>query len=483
MFNKEVYSSRRTALRKKLGSGVALFFGNEESPYNYFANTYHFRQDSTFLYFFGLQLPSLIGIMDIDNEQDWIFGNDFDIDDIIWMGPQPSMEELGQQVGVIHTDQLCMAQNFLINAISKGRKIHILPPYRPEHYLAYERLLGIRPEVVKNYISIELVESVVSLREIKEAIEIAEIEKAVDITYEMQLTAMQLAHPGMKEQEIAGIIEGISLALGNPTSFPVILSMNGETLHNHKHHQILEEGRLMVTDCGAETTMNYAGDITRTIPVGGKFSPLQKDIYNIVLEANMNVIKSSCPGRTYQEQHFLATRTLIEGLKSAGLMKGNTDAALEIGAQALFMPHGLGHAMGLDVHDMENFGENNVGYNTKTPRSSLPGHRSLRFGKELKTGMVVSNEPGCYFIPALIDKWRTEKLCMDFINFDAVEKMKGFGGIRIEDDILITDTGCRVLGKPVPKTVSEIESVMAASREKVLAAVKSGEKIKIRLLG
>ena len=483
MFNKEVYKSRRAALRKKVGSGVALFLGNEETPYNYLANTYHFRQDSTFLYFFGLQLPSLIGIIDIDNEQDWIFGNDFDIDDIIWMGPQPSIEELGNQAGIAHTDQLCMAQNFLINAISKGRKIHILPPYRPEHYLTYDRLLGIRPDVVKNYISTELIDAIVSLREIKEDFEITEIEKAVDITYEMHLTAMQLAHPGVKEQEIAGIIEGISLALGNPTSFPVILSMNGETLHNHKHHQILEEGRLMVADCGAETTMNYAGDITRTIPVGGKFSPLQKDIYNIVLEANMKVIESSRPGKTYQEQHFLATRTLIEGLKAIGLMKGKTDDALEIGAQALFMPHGLGHAMGLDVHDMENFGENNVGYNKKTPRSSLPGHRSLRFGKELKTGMVVSNEPGCYFIPALIDKWQAENLCKDFINYDAVGKIKGFGGIRIEDDILITDTGCRTLGKPIPKTVSEIESVMATTREKVLAAVKAGEKIKLKILG
>ncbi|MCL2042056.1 MAG: aminopeptidase P family protein [Bacteroidales bacterium] len=482
MFNKEVYSSRRATLREKLGSGVALFLGNEESPYNYLSNQYHFRQDSTFLYLFGLQLPSLIGIMDIDNEQDWIFGDDVDIDDIIWMGPQPSMIELGQQVGVLHTDQLCMAQNFLINAISKGRKIHILPPYRPEHYLAFERLLGIRPDVAKNYVSVELIEAIVSLREIKEAIEIAEIEKAIGITYEMHLTSMQLAHPGVKEQEIAGIIEGISLALGNPPSFPVILSMNGETLHNHKHHQILETGRLMVTDCGAETTMHYAGDITRTVPVGGVFSPLQKDIYNIVLAANMKVIENTRPGRTYQEQHFLATRTLIEGLKAAGLMKGNTDDALAVGAQALFMPHGLGHAMGLDVHDMENFGENHVGYDTKTLRSTLPGHRSLRFGKELKPGMIITDEPGCYFIPALIDKWRTEKLCTEFINYDAVEKMKGFGGIRIEDDILITDTGCRVLGKPIPKTVAEIETVMAASREKVLAAVKAGEKVKIRIL-
>jgi len=268
--------------------------------------------------------------------------------------------------------------------------------------------------------------------------------------------------------------------LGNPPSFPVILSMNGETLHNHKHHQILEEGRLMVTDCGAETTMHYAGDITRTVPVGGIFSPLQRDIYNIVLEANMKVIENAAPGRTYQEQHFLATRTLIEGLKAIGLMKGNTDAALEVGAQALFMPHGLGHAMGLDVHDMENFGENYVGYGEKTRRSTVQGHRSLRFGKELKPGMVITDEPGCYFIPALIDKWRTEKLHPEFINYDAVEKMKGFGGIRIEDSILITDKGCRVLGKPVPKTVSEIEAVMAASREKVLAAVKAGVRIKLR---
>ncbi|MDR0364284.1 MAG: aminopeptidase P family protein [Bacteroidales bacterium] len=483
MFNKEVYTTRRNELRKKLKDGVVLLLGNEESPYNYLDNLYHFRQDSTFLYFFGLAMPSLIGVIDIDNGKDWIFGNDVDIDDIIWMGPQPSMVELGARVGVENIDQLCMAQNFLINAISKGRKVHILPPYRGDHYLAYEKLLGIRPSVIKNYVSIELIEAIVSLREIKEVIEIEEIEKAIDITYEMQLTAMQLAHPGVKELEIAGAIEGISLSLGNPPSFTIILSMNGETLHNHKHHQILEEGRLMVTDCGAESLMHYAGDITRTVPVGGKFSPLQKDIYNTVLAANMKVIENTKPCITYQEQHFLATRTLIEGLKNAGLMKGDVDAALEVGAQTLFMPHGLGHAMGLDVHDMENFGENYVGYNRETQRSSVSGHRSLRFGKGLKPGMVITDEPGCYFIPALIDKWRAERMHLDFINYDAVEKMKGFGGIRIEDDILITENGCRVLGKSVPKSVEEIETVMAASREKVLAAVKSGERIKIKVLG
>lgn len=483
MFNKEVYTNRRNALRKKLKDGVVLILGNEEAPYNYLDNLYHFRQDSTFLYFFGLAMPSMIGIIDVDGDKDWLFGNDVDIDDIIWMGPQPSMVELGAQVGVGHVDQLCMAQNFLHNAISKGRKIHILPPYRAEHYLTYEKLLGIRPDMIKNWVSVELIEAVVSLREIKEAIEIVEIEKAVDITYEMQMTMMQLAHPGVKEQEIAGAIEGISLALGNPPSFTIILSMNGETLHNHKHHQILEKGRLMVTDCGAESTMHYAGDITRTVPVGGKFSPLQKDIYNTVLAANMAVIEQTKPGITYQEQQFLATHTLVEGLKAIGLMKGDTNSALEVGAHSLFMPHGLGHAMGLDVHDMENFGENYVGYNQKTKRSSVSGHRSLRFGKGLKPGMVITDEPGCYFIPALIDKWRAEKLCRDFIDYDAVEKMKGFGGIRIEDDILITETGCRVLGKPVPKTVKEIETVMAASRDNVLEAVKSGERIKIKALG
>lgn len=483
MFNKEVYIRRRDALRKKLNDGVVFIFGNEEASYNYPDNLYHFRQDSTFLYFFGLQIPSLSGIIDIDNGKDWLFGNDVDIDDIIWMGPQPSMVELGQEVGIENVDQLCMVHNYLANAISKGRRIHILPPYRAEHYLAYEKLLGIRPEMAKNYVSIELIEAIVSLREIKEPCEIEEIEKAVNITYEMQLTAMQMAHPGVRELEIAGALEGISLSLGAPPSFPIILSMNGETLHNHKHHQILEEGRLMVTDCGAETTMHYAGDITRTVPVGGKFSPLQRDIYNTVLAANMRVIENTRPGITYQEQQFLATRTLIEGLKEAGLMKGSIEAALEVGAHALFMPHGLGHAMGLDVHDMESYGENYVGYGPNTRRSTVAGHRSLRFGKGLKPGMVITDEPGCYFIPALIDKWRAEKMHLDFINYDAVEKMKGFGGIRIEDDILITETGCRVLGKPVPKTVADIEAVMAASRDKMLAAVEAGDRIKIKKLG
>lgn len=482
MFSKETYVKRRDALRKKMDSGIILIQGNVDSPYNYPSNCYHFRQDSNFLYFFGLQLQGYYGVLDIDNGKDIIFGNDVDIDDIIWMGPQPSVKDLSKKVGVTESHPVHELKELLTKAIATGRKVHFLPPYRAEHYLDLQNLLGITPDMANHWVSEKLIEAIISLREIKEPCEIEEIERAIETTYEMHTTAMMMAHPGILEQEIAGAMEGISLSRGNSPSFTIILSMNGETLHNHNHHQILEAGRLMVADAGAETINCYAGDITRTIPVGGKYSQLQRDIYNTVLAANMKVIEISKPGMTYMEAHFAATTVLAEGLTQLGLMKGNPKDAMEKGAHALFMPHGLGHAMGMDVHDMEGLGENLVGYDTRHKRSNIFGHKSLRMGKELKPGFVITDEPGCYFIPALIDKWRKEKLHTEFINYDAVEKMKGFGGIRIEDDILITATGCRVLGKPIPKTVEEIETLMASSKDKMAQAVKDKALVKIKYL-
>jgi len=462
LFNKEVYNNRRDKLRTDIKDGLLLFIGNQEASYNYPANVYAFRQDSNFLYFFGLNMPDLVGVIDVDNNKDYVFGNDVDIDDIIWMGPQPSMTDLGKKVAIENTSDLASLNGFLEEAIKAGRKIHILPTYRGKHNMQLADLLGINPSKVSNYISQELVTAIVKLREIKEDVEIAEMEKATDTAYDMHVTSMRMAaKAGRIEREIAGTIEGISLAQGGPVSFPIILSVHGETLHNHHHDNIIEVGQMMVTDAGAETTMNYTSDITRTVPVGGKFNSRQKGIYQAVLNANVIGINEVKPGLTFRSIHFKAAKILVEGLIEVGLMKGDAQAIVDAEAHTLFQPHGLGHQIGLDVHDMESFGEDMVGYDEETIRSKNFGTAYLRMGKKLKTGMVVTVEPGCYFIPALIDQWKAENKHSEFINYDLLETYKDFGGIRIEDDILVTESGSRVLGKPIPKTIEEIEAVMA----------------------
>jgi len=461
MFQAHVYTNRRIAVKSKIDSGIMLILGNQEASYNYPANTYHFRQDSNFLYFFGIDLYNLVGVMDVDNDKDYIFGNDVDIEDIIWMGPQPSISSQAKQVGVANTANLASLASFISEAQKQGRKIHIQPTYRGEHVLQLADLFNISHKEVKNYVSVDLIKAIVSLREIKDEFEIAEIEKAVDIAYDMHTTSMRMAYPGRIEREIAGTIEGISLAQGGPVSFPIILSVHGETLHNHAHGNVLELGRMMVTDAGAETTMHYSSDITRTVPVGGKFNERQKGIYQAVLDANVKAIEAIKPGIKYRDIHFLAARVLVDGLKKVGLMKGDTAAAVEAEAHTLFMPHGLGHQMGFDVHDMEGLGENYVGYDENTKRATSFGTAYLRLGKELKSGIVLTVEPGCYFIPALIDQWKADNKHAEFINYDLLETYKDFGGIRIEDDILVTESGNRVLGKPIPKTIAEIEATMA----------------------
>ncbi len=461
LFDKEVYAGRRSRLKEVVDSGLVLMIGNKEASFNYPANTYKYRQDSNFLYFFGLDLYDLVGAIDVDNDKDYIFGNDVDIDDIIWMGPQPTVKELGDKVAIENTAPLAELDKLIKAAIQAGRKIHFMPPYRGEHKLQLSALLGIDPERVRDFVSEELIRAVVMLREIKDEHEVKQIEEAIDIAYEMHTTSMKMAaKPGIVEREIAGTIEGISLAKGGPTSFPVILSIHGETLHNHHHDNVLEVGRMMVTDAGAETVMHYASDITRTVPVGGKFNQRQKEIYEIVLDANVKAIEAIKPGLTFKEIHLLAARVIAEGLIKLGIMKGDAEAAVAAGAHTMFFPHGLGHMMGLDVHDMEGLGENYVGYDAHTQRATQFGTAYLRLGKELKAGFVLTVEPGCYFIPELIDKWKAEGKYTEFINYEKVETYKDFGGIRIEDDILVTETGYRVLGKPIPKTVEEIEAVM-----------------------
>ena len=461
MFETSVYKNRRARLKEKVKSGLVLILGNGEAPANYTDNTYKFRQDSSFLYFFGLNQPGFAGVIDIDSGDEYIFGNDVDMDDIIWMGPQPSVKDMAARVGVSKTAPFARLADCMKTAISQGRRIHFLPPYRFRNMLLLEELLGIRPALVKNYASLELIKAVVDLRSVKEPCEIEEITKACNIGYEMHTAAMRNCKPGVKEQYIAGLIEGIAASYGSMVSFPVILSQNGETLHNHDHSQILQEGRMMLTDAGAEEVSHYCSDFTRTVPVGGKFLTRQKEVYNIVLAANNKAIEIAKPGVTYQYVHLEVCKVLAQGLKDLGLMKGDVNEAVAAGAHALFMPHGLGHMMGLDVHDMEDLGQIYVGYDDETRPIDQFGTSSLRMGRRLQEGFVITDEPGCYFIPALIDQWRAQGMHKEFLNYDKIETFKDFGGIRLEDDILIIPGGSRFLGdKRTPITVEEVGEIM-----------------------
>jgi Xaa-Pro aminopeptidase len=426
---------------------------------NYPDNTYHFRQDSDFLYFFGIDLPGFVGLMDFDSGKDRIFGNDYDMDDIIWMGPQPTVKELALKCGISDTALMTKLMDAIKDVQLKKRKIHFLPPYRGETKMKLGALLKENPCQMKTLASVDLIKAVISMRSIKEKVEIEEIEKAEDIAYEMHVTAMRMCKQGVREQDIFGAIEGIALAKGAGTSFPIILSINGQTLHNHSHGNILTKGKMMVCDAGAETNLHYASDITRTTPVGGKFNDKQKDIYEIVLKANTEAIKATRPGMSNRDLHFMACKIITTEMKNLGLMKGDVDEAVNAGAHALFMPHGLGHLMGLDVHDMEALGENFIGYNADVKRSEQFGTAFLRFALPYKPGHVFTVEPGCYFIPELIEKWKAEGKLKEFINYSKIDAYMSIGGIRIEDNVLITEKGHKVLGKPIPKTIKEIESI------------------------
>ncbi|WP_423128310.1 aminopeptidase P family protein [Gaoshiqia sp. Z1-71] len=460
MFEKEIYTNRRNKLKEKLSGGVVLILGNIDSPMNYLDNTYHFRQDSSFLYFFGLDFQQLAGVIDIDSGDEVIFGNDVDIADIIWMGPQASVREKAEKAGIAHTAPFNQLGETINTAIKQGRKIHFLPPYRAENKLLLHELLGIHPSKLAQYASLELIKAVIALRSVKEACEIEEIKKACATGYQMHVTAMKMAQAGVWEQHIAGTIEGISLAHGSMPSFPIILSQNGETLHNHDHSNYLAAGKLMLVDAGAETSMHYASDFTRTTPVGGKFTAQQREIYEIVLAANNRAKELTRPGVTYLSVHLEAAKVIATGLKELGLMKGNIDEAVKNGAHALFLPHGLGHMMGLDVHDMEDLGQIYVGYDEETRPVNQFGTAYLRLGKRLEPGFVVTNEPGIYFIPALMDKWKQEKINTDFIHFDQLARYRDFGGIRLEDDILVTNSGSELLGERIPITPEEVEATV-----------------------
>lgn len=459
MFSTQTYIERRRVLKEKVGSGLLLIPGNEEAPMNYPSNTYTFRQDSTFLYYFGLDRDSLFGVIDIDNDKEIIFGYDYTIDDIVWMGPQPKIADGAKEVGIKETYPLEKLEEYIAEAKSSGQTIHFLPQYRFQNKMRFEKLLGLKSFEVDNHRSEKFTKAVIEQRSIKSKDELLEIEYAIDISYEMYTTAMKLAKPGLKEREIYGMLNGIANSMGRGVSFPVICSVHGETLHNHHYENTMKDGDLLLIDSGAESLLHYASDITRTFPVNGKFTEEQKDIYNIVLASQLKAIDSIKPGVKFREVHLTAAEVIAEGLRDIGLMKGDPKEAVKQGAHALFLPHGLGHAMGLDVHDLEGLGENLVGYDKDTQRSEQFGLSALRFGKELQPGYVLTVEPGIYFIPELIEMWKAENKLSDFINYDKVEKFKKFGGIRIEDDIVVTESSCRVLGNnPIPKQVEDVEA-------------------------
>lgn len=463
MFSKETYISRRARLRELVNSGIIILFGNNESPCNYPANGYYpFRQDSSFLYFFGQNRDGLVGVIDVDNATETLIGNDIDIEDIVWYGAVDSIKDMAEQVGVGNTAPMSELRNICDKAVSQNRKIHFLPPYRHDTMIVISDLLGIHPYKQKEAASLELINAVVKLRSVKEQQEIEEIERACEIGYEMHTLAMRLTKPGITEKFIGGQMTGIAQSLGAMTSFSTIFTQHGEIMHGCPSMEKLQEGRLVLCDAGAETINNYCSDNTRTYPVNGKFDNRQIEIYRIVEECHDYVLEVAKPGVKYFDVHLDMCRLMAGRLKEVGLMKGNTDDAVTAGAHAMFLPHGLGHMMGMDVHDMEGLGQIHVGFDKETrPNLEQFGTNCLRMGRRLEKGFVLTDEPGIYFIPALIDEWREKGLHKEFINYDLLETYKDFGGIRIEDDILITDDGCRFLGeKRIPYHPADIEEFM-----------------------
>lgn len=458
MFNAKTYMERRERLRNQVSSGLILFLGNDESPMNYLDNPFPFRQDSSFLYFFGLSYPGLAGVIDIDEGRDIILGTDLTVEDIVWMGTQPSLAQKCAKAGVKETMPLDELKNILTAAREKNRTLHFLPPYRPEHFLRLSDLLGISPEMAADSASVELIMAVVEQRKNKTPEEIDEIDRAVAISADMHLTAMKMARPGITEAQIAAAVHEVALAAGGQIAFPIIATVNGQILHNHYHGNVLESGQMFLLDAGAETAMGYAGDLSSTMPVDKQFSDRQKEIYQICLDAHEAAISALKPEVPFRDVHLKTCRTLTSGLKSMGFMKGDIEEAVAAGAHALFFPCGTGHMMGLDVHDMENLGEKYVGYDGEE-KSTQFGLKSLRLARKLEPGFVLTIEPGIYFIPELIDMWKAEGKFTQFISYDKVETYKDFGGLRNEEDFVITEDGCRLLGKPIPKTIEDVEAM------------------------
>lgn len=457
MFKKETYINRRQQLAKDIEKGILLFIGNSESPMNYPDNTYRYRQDSTFNYFFGLIHHDLAAIIDLESGEECIYGDDYTIDHIVWMGDQPSIAQKAQICGVKKTANTAQLVKDLQEAQAKGRQIHFLPLYRGESKIKLFEYLGIKPSEIPEKHSLELVKAVIKQRNYKSEEEVAELHKACDITVDMHLAAMRMTRPGMLEAEVAAEVEKIALAHDGCVSFPVIATINGQTLHNHYHGNTIQDGQMFLLDAGAETTMGYAGDMSSTFPVGKTFSIQQKEIYQVALNSHEAAIAMLKPGVSFKEVYYESAREILRGMKDLGFVKGDIHEAAAAGAHAMFFPCGLGHMMGMDVHDMEDLGEQYVGYDNEA-KSTQFGPKSLRLGRKLEPGFVLTIEPGIYFIPQLIDLWKKENRFAEFLNYDKINEYRNFGGCRNEEDFLITENGYELLGKPLPKTIVDVEN-------------------------
>jgi len=461
LFTSSTYINRRTFLANHVKNGIIVLLGNTEAPMNYQDNTYPFRQDSTFLFYFGISKPGLAATIDCESGECILYGDDPTIDEIVWTGPQKKLSELAAHCGITKAQSSNQIVNHINNALKNKREVHYLNPYRSDLLIFLSELLHTPVDQIKRSFSQKLIEGIVSQRLYKSAEELDEIERAVNITGEMHLAAMKMAKPGLKEQHIVSRLLEISTSHGGYYSFPPIVTINGETLHNHYYGNTLKTGDLLLVDSGAETDMGYAGDMTRTFPIGQKFTSVQRSIYQVVLDAHNKAIKALKPGVTFMEVHLIACKALTAGLNELNLMKGNIDEAVEAGAHAMFFQCGLGHLMGLDVHDMENLGEQNVGYTPDMIKSTQFGLKSLRLGRKLEEGIVLTVEPGIYIIPALIDLWKADKKHEQFINYKELEKIRDFGGIRVEEDFVITKGGSRLLGTEIPKTIEDVENTIS----------------------
>ena len=469
MFSKEVYARRRQTLVAKMADsaaegkrGIALFIGNTEAPAQYKDNCYKFRQDSTWLYFFGIDQPLYAAIIDLDNGNETIFANDVEIGDIIWMGPQPSVASVAASVGVEKSVPYTDLNAAVAKVLAEGRPVHFVKPSRYYNTMKIASLLGCGTDEVAGRFSLALTKAIISMRLVKEDCEIEAIDDACNLGYEMHTVARNSIVPGIIEQEIVGKMDGVTLSKGWGVSFPTILTQHGETLHNHLHDKIIEPGKLMVIDAGAESNVHYASDFTRTYPTSGKFTAKQREIYQIVCDCNEFAFSMTRPGISYREVHLKTMHLMLEELRALDIVRGDVQNMVEAGIAGLFMPHGLGHNMGLDVHDMEDYGENYVGYDDDQSRSPQLGLGSLRMARKLVPGNVITDEPGIYFIPALIEKWKSEKTDQGFVNYSKLESYYDFGGIRLEDDVLVTADGARRLGKErLPISPDDVEAAMA----------------------
>ena len=453
MFSKEIYINRRAELLRRMSGqgGIAIFPGNADAPANYRGNDYKFRQESTFLYFWGIDQPFYAAVLDLDTGGETIFADDVDIDDIVWMGPQPSVRSIAESVGVGERSGAAAGEvsapyagfaDYVKKAVAQGRKVHFLPQSRYYNCLLLSSLLNIDAEELNRRLpaskvaSEPLARAVIGMRLVKQECEIEEIDKSCDLGIRMHTAAREGCVPGVLEQSIVGRMDGITLSEGWGVSFTTILSQNGET--------------------------HSASDFTRTYPCSGKFTTKQREIYDIVHQCNEFAFSMVRPGISYREVHIATVTRMLEGLKSLGIVNGDPAQMAADGIGGLFMPHGLGHNMGIDVHDMEDIGENLVGYDDDQKREGGIGLANLRMARRLVPGNVVTDEPGIYFIPDLIAQWKRDSLDGGRVNYALLEReYLDFGGIRLEDDVLVTAEGARRLGSSrLPIASSDIEELM-----------------------